>query len=97
MHLARTFFVDDTDLEHFDVTKNETVLDAHEAMQTSILNWGRVLIATAAPSNPQNAFITLYLSPGSQMDHGDMTRMKRSWNYLLWSCYPMVLTHQSST
>ena len=97
MHLAGTLFVDNTDLEHFDVTKNETVLDAHEALQTSILNWGRGLIATGGALKPSKCFITLYLSPGSQMDHGDMTKMRRSWNYLLWSRYLMVLMHQSST
>ncbi len=52
MHLAGTLFVDNTDLEHFDITQNETVLDVHEAMQTSILNWGRVLIATGGTLKP---------------------------------------------
>jgi hypothetical protein len=46
MHLAGMLFVDDTNLEHFDTTKNETVIMAHEAMQCSIFNWGWVLIAT---------------------------------------------------
>jgi hypothetical protein len=40
MHLAGMLFVNDTDLEHFDTTKNETVIMAHEAMQRSILNVG---------------------------------------------------------
>jgi hypothetical protein len=59
MHLAGTLFVDNTDLEHFDVIKNETVLDAHEAMQTSILNWGRVLIATGGTLKPSKCFYHL--------------------------------------
>ncbi len=59
MHLAGTLFVDDTDLEHFYVTKNETVLDAYEAMQTSILNWGRVLIATSGALKPSKCFYHL--------------------------------------
>jgi hypothetical protein len=59
MHLADTLFVNDTDLEHFDVTKNETVLDAHEAMQTSIMNWGRVLIATGGTLEPSKCFYHL--------------------------------------
>jgi hypothetical protein len=59
MHLAGTLFNDDTDLEHFDVTKNETVIDVHEAMQTSILNWGRVLIATGGALKPSKCFYHL--------------------------------------
>jgi hypothetical protein len=35
MHLAGTLFVDDTDLEHFDATKIETAMEAHEAMQST--------------------------------------------------------------
>jgi hypothetical protein len=38
MHLAGMLFVDDTNLEHFNPTKNKTVIMAHEAMQRSILN-----------------------------------------------------------
>jgi hypothetical protein len=40
MHLVGTLFVDDTNLEHFNVTKNEMATEAHEEMQSSILNWG---------------------------------------------------------
>jgi hypothetical protein len=52
MHLAGTLFVDDTDLEHFNTTKNKTVITAHESMQRSILNWGWVLIATGGTLKP---------------------------------------------
>jgi hypothetical protein len=31
-----TLFVDDTDLEHFDMTKMETVTEAHDTLQHSI-------------------------------------------------------------
>jgi hypothetical protein len=46
LHLVGTLFVDDTDLEHFDMTKMETVKEAHNALQRSIHNWGKILIAT---------------------------------------------------
>jgi hypothetical protein len=46
IHLAGMLFVDDTDLEHFDLNKRETVRESHAALQESIINWGRLLIAT---------------------------------------------------
>jgi hypothetical protein len=46
IHLVGTLFVDDTDLEHFNMKKIETVTEAHEALQRSIHNWGKLLIAT---------------------------------------------------
>jgi hypothetical protein len=59
MHLAGTLFVNDTNLEHFDPTKNKTVIMAHEAMQRSILNWGWVLIATGSALKPSKCFYHL--------------------------------------
>ncbi len=40
MHLVGMLFIDDTNLEHFNVTKNKTGTEAHEEMQSSILDWG---------------------------------------------------------
>jgi hypothetical protein len=34
MHLAGMLFVDDTDLEHFDITKNKTVIMAMKLCST---------------------------------------------------------------
>jgi hypothetical protein len=39
--------------------KNDIVLDVHEAMQTSILNWGRVLIVTGGTLKPSKYFYHL--------------------------------------
>ena len=45
-HLAAILFVDDTDLIHIDTNQDQSVHEAHAAMQESIGNWGRLLIAT---------------------------------------------------
>jgi hypothetical protein len=45
-HLAGSIFVDDTDVEHLNMNKLESVEEAHGALQESITNWGRLLIAT---------------------------------------------------
>ena len=45
-HLAAILFVDDTDLIHIDMNQDQYVHEAHAAMQESIGNWGRLLIAT---------------------------------------------------
>jgi hypothetical protein len=36
MHLVGMLFVDDTDLEHFNITKSEIVTEAHKEIQSSI-------------------------------------------------------------
>jgi hypothetical protein len=61
IHLAGTLFVDDTDLEHFDMTKVKTVIEAHTTLQRSIRNWGRLLIATGGALQPAKSFYHLIL------------------------------------
>jgi hypothetical protein len=59
MNLVGMLFVDDTDLEHFNITKNEMETEAHEEMQSSILNWGQILIATGGALKPAKCFYHL--------------------------------------
>ncbi len=61
IHLAGTFFVNDTNLEHLDTTKVETIMEVHEAMQCSIHNWGHILIATGGALKPVKWFYHLIL------------------------------------
>ncbi len=56
MHLARTLFVDDTDLEHLDLNKMESTTKAHSALQKSIINWGNLLLATGGALKPSKCF-----------------------------------------
>jgi hypothetical protein len=59
LHLVGTLFVDDTDLEHLNMNKVETVAEAHAALQYSIHNWGRILIATGGALKPAKCFYHL--------------------------------------
>ena len=59
LHVAGTIFVDNTDLEHFDMRQNETAEEAHERFQESITKWGRLLIATGGASKPTKCFYQL--------------------------------------
>jgi hypothetical protein len=59
LHIINTIFVDDTDLEHFDMRQNKTAEEAHERFQESITNWGRLLIATGRALNPIKCFYQL--------------------------------------
>jgi hypothetical protein len=59
LHLVGTLFVDDTDLEHLDMNKMEIVVEAHAALQSSIHNWGRILIATGGALKPATCFYHL--------------------------------------
>jgi hypothetical protein len=59
-HSAGTVFVDDTpDLEHFNMTKLQTVEEVHVDFQKSILNWGKLLLATGGALKPAKCFYHL--------------------------------------
>jgi hypothetical protein len=58
-HSAGTVFVDDTDLEHFNMTKLQMVEEVHVNVQESILNWGKLLLATGGALKPANCFYHL--------------------------------------
>jgi hypothetical protein len=61
IHLAGTLFVDDINQEQLDMTKVETSTEMHKAMQRSIHNWGRILIATGGALKPVKCFYHLIL------------------------------------
>ncbi len=56
LHLVGTLFEDDTDIEHFDMWKVKTAHQAHEVLQGSIINWGKLLVATGGVSIPAKCF-----------------------------------------
>jgi hypothetical protein len=56
IYLAGTLFVDDTNLEHLDLNKMELIRESHKALQDSILNWGRLLLATGGALKPAKCF-----------------------------------------
>ena len=57
-HIASVIYVDDTDIIHFQMDKTEDVIDAHFYLQSSITNWGKLLIVTEAHSKLPNASST---------------------------------------
>jgi hypothetical protein len=58
-HSAGTVYVDDTDLEHLDMTKLQTVEEVHLKFQDSIVNWGSLLLATSGALKPVKCFYHL--------------------------------------
>ena len=58
-HLAAILFVDDTDILHINLNKDETVHEAHEALQASVHNWGKLLIGTGGAFKPIKCFFHL--------------------------------------
>ena len=58
-HLAAILFVDDTDILHLDLRKDETLSEAHEALQASVHNWGQLLIGTGGAFKPAKCFYHL--------------------------------------
>jgi hypothetical protein len=71
-HLAGSIFVDDTDVEHLNMNKSESIEEVHGALQESITNWGRLLIATGGALKPAKCFYHI-ISFGWKQD--------RSWRY----------------
>ena len=54
--LAAILFVDDNDLIHLDMSKEETCWEAFNAMQDSVESWGKLLIATGGTLKPIKCF-----------------------------------------
>ena len=50
-HLTAILFVDDTDILHINLNKDETVHEAHDALQTSVHNLGKLIIGIGGAFN----------------------------------------------
>ena len=61
IHLAGTLFVDDTNIEHLDLSKMESLGESHTALQDSVLNWGRLLLAANGVLKPAKCFYHMIL------------------------------------
>ena len=55
-YFAAILFVDDTDLIHLDMSRDVMTTQAHRAMQDSIDNWGKLLIAFGGAFKPEKCF-----------------------------------------
>ncbi len=51
-HVVGGLFMDDTDLTYVDMRTVESILEAHSRLQESVINWGRLLIATGGALKP---------------------------------------------
>jgi hypothetical protein len=49
-------FVDNTNLEHPDLNKSESIVESHATLQESIINWGCLLLATGGALKPAKCF-----------------------------------------
>ncbi len=58
-HLSAILYIDDTDLLHINLTKNESVDEVHWAIQESIISWGNLLIATGSALQPAKCFYSI--------------------------------------
>jgi hypothetical protein len=52
-------YVDDTDIIHLNMNKDESVHQAHQALQASIRSWSQLLIATGGSLKPEKCFFCL--------------------------------------
>ena len=57
--MAAILFVDDTDILHIRMDKDETTAQAHSAIQASILSWGGLLMASGGAFKPVKCFFHL--------------------------------------
>jgi hypothetical protein len=60
-HLSTILYVDDTDILHIDLTKNEKVDEVHQCIQESINSCGNLLIATGEALQPAKCFYSIIL------------------------------------
>jgi hypothetical protein len=57
--VAGILYVDDTDIIHLDLSKEETLEEAHMALQASLDSWSQLLIATGGALKPEKCFYYL--------------------------------------
>ncbi len=57
--LSAILYVDDTDLLLINMDTEESIVEVHAAIQRSIENWGRLLIATGRTLKPEKCFYHL--------------------------------------
>jgi hypothetical protein len=53
-HLSAILYIDDTNLLHINLSKNETVDEIHQAIQDILYSWGNLLIATGGVLHRSN-------------------------------------------
>jgi len=58
-HLSAILYVDDTDILHIDLTKDERVDEVHARIQASVTSWGNLLIATGGALQPAKCFYSI--------------------------------------
>jgi hypothetical protein len=63
-HLPAILYVDDTDLLHIDLTKDESVNEVHSAIQSSVNSWGNLLLPPAEYCSQANVSIPSYRLSG---------------------------------
>ncbi|HSN22990.1 MAG TPA: hypothetical protein VLS45_02270, partial [Methylomicrobium sp.] len=57
--LAAILYVDDCDLLHINMSEIDSTYETYEKMQDSVMNWGRLLIATGGSYKPEKCFYHL--------------------------------------
>ena len=57
--IAGVIYVDNTDIIHLWMDKSKDVIDAHFHLQSSINNWGKLLIAMGGSPKPAKCFFNL--------------------------------------
>jgi hypothetical protein len=58
-HLSAILYVDDTDILHINLTKDESVDEVHSAIQHSVNSWGNLLIATGRVLQPNKCLYSI--------------------------------------
>jgi hypothetical protein len=57
--LSAILYVNDTDLLHLNMDGDKTIFKTHAALQCTIKNWGKLLIATGGTLKPEKCFFHL--------------------------------------
>jgi hypothetical protein len=60
-HLSAILYINDTDILHIDLTKDESTDEVHTAIQSSVNSWGNLLIATGGVLQPNKCFYLIIL------------------------------------
>jgi hypothetical protein len=94
--LAAVLFVDDCDLLHVAMDCDDGVAETFNKMQSSLLNWGNLIIGLGGSSKPIKCFYSTVSSPlrGIGKVLGGMKTIMRERSFKWWSPCRMAHTKQ---
>ena len=91
-HLLAIIYVDNTDILHMDLTKDKSVEEVLQAIQSSINSWGNLIIVTCGVLQPSKCY---YLIISYEWEDGQWRNVNNGLSTICKSYTPHKKTHHT--